>query len=116
MRKEEGFDQRDTDAALDRLRQTVERMEKGLLESGGPWLMGKALTLADYCIAPTIDRMDDLGLSDTWSDLPNVCEWYERIKSRPAYAKTFYRGTRLTEIYDGVDYGAAENSATVVTD
>jgi glutathione S-transferase len=115
MRKEEGFDERDTEAALDRLRQTVERMAKGLIESGGPWLMGKTLTLADYCIAPGIDRMDDLGLSATWSDLPNVRQWYEQIRSRPAYARTFYRGTRLSEIYDGADYGATENEAVVVT-
>lgn len=116
MRKEAGFDERETEAALDRLRQTVERMEKGLTESGGPWLMGKALTLADYCIAPTIDRMNDLGLSSTWSDLPKVCEWYERIRTQPAYAKTYYKGTRLTEIYDHADYGMAENTATVVAD
>ncbi len=116
MRKEEGFDERDTEAALDRLRQTVERMEKGLIESGGPWLMGEALTLADYCVAPTIDRMNDLGLSDTWSDLPHVSAWYERIRSRPAWAKTFYKGTRLTEIYAGADYGAAANEAEVVSD
>jgi glutathione S-transferase len=116
MRKEEGFDVRDTDAALDRLRQTLDRMEKGLTDSGGPWLMGEKLTLADYCVAPTIDRMDDLGLSDTWRDLPRVCDWLDAIRARPAYARTFYNGTRLTEIYDGADYRAAENAATVVTD
>ena len=115
-RKEEGFDERDTDAALDRLRQTCERMEKGLIESGGPWLMGENLTLADYCIAPTIDRMDDLGLSDMWSDLPNVCNWLDEIRARPAYSLAFYKGTRLTEIYDDADYGAADNAATIVTD
>ena len=91
-------------------------MEKGLIESGGPWLMGEMLTLADYCIAPTIDRMNDLGLGDTWRDLPKVCDWYERIKAQPAYAKTFYKGTRLSEIYDSADYGTAENPATVVKD
>lgn len=116
MRKEEGFDERDTDAALDRLRQTVERMEKGLTDSGGPWLMGEMLTLADYCIAPTMDRMNDLGLSDTWCDLPKVCDWFERVRSRPAYEKTFYKGTRLTEIYEDADYGTAANTATVVRD
>lgn len=116
MRKEEGFDNRETEAALDRLRQTVERMEKGLTESGGPWLMGDELTLADYCIAPTIDRMNDLGLSETWNDLPAVCAWYEKIKAQPAYEKTYYKGTRLSEIYDGASYGMAENTATVVND
>ncbi|MDH3747254.1 MAG: glutathione S-transferase family protein [Gammaproteobacteria bacterium] len=116
MRKEAGFDERETNAALDRLRQTVERMEKGLADSGGPWLMGDTLTLADYCIAPTLDRMNDLGLGDTWNDLPRVCEWIERVQSRPAYAKTFYKGTRLSEIYDGADYGTPANFATVTRD
>jgi len=88
-------------------------MEQGLTDSGGPHLMGKALTLADYCIVPTIDRMADLGLSDTWSDLPKFRAWLERMKLQPAYTKTFYKGTRLSEIYDGADYGSGENEATV---
>ncbi len=114
MRKEQGFDERETDSAIDRLRQTIARMEKGLVESCGPWLMGKSLTLADYCIAPTIDRMHDLGLADLWADHPGVTAWFEQIKARPAYAKTYYQRTRLSEIYDGADYGAAQNSATVI--
>ena len=116
MRKEDGFDDRETEVAIDRLRQTVERMEKGLKESGGPWLMGEQLTLADYCITPTLDRMENLGLGDIWADCANVCAWFERIKARPAYAKTYYAKTRLSEIYDGVDLGAAENTATVVAE
>lgn len=116
MRKEQGFDERETDSAHDRLRQTIVRMEKGLTESGGPWLMGEMLTLADYCIVPTIDRMNDLGLAELWADQPKVSAWFERIKQRPAYQKTYYRGTRLSEIYDGASYGAAENPAQVVTE
>ncbi len=114
MRKEQGFDERETDSAIDRLRQTLSRMEKGLTESGGPWLMGKMLTLADYCIAPTIERMSDLGLSSLWEDCPLVQTWFERIKARPAYLKTYYRGTRLSEIYDGVNYGTDQNPARVI--
>jgi glutathione S-transferase len=116
MRKERGFDERDTNAAIDRLRQTIDRMETGLKKSGGPWLMGDKLTLADYCIAPTIDRMNDLGLEHLWAEHPMFCEWWNNVKARPAYAKTFYRGTRLTEIYNGASYGMGENTATVVTD
>ncbi len=114
MRKEQGFDERDTDAAIDRLSQTVDRMETGLGKSGGPWLMGKSLTLADYCIVPVMDRMNDLGLANAWADHPRVSEWWEQIKRRPAYKKTYYRGSRLTEIYAGADYGTPDNTATVV--
>lgn len=116
MRKEEGFDERDTSAALDRLRQTAQRMERGLNDSGGPFLMGEQLTLADYCVLPVIDRMDDLGLSDLWSDLPRFSSWLETMRARPAFARAFYQRTRLTEIYDGADYGAEQNPAKVVTD
>jgi glutathione S-transferase len=114
MRKEQGFDERETDSAIDRLRQTLTRMEKGLTESGGPWLMGEMLTLADYCIAPTIDRIRDLGLGDLWADRPLIQSWFEGIKARPAYEKTYYRGTRLSEIYDGASYGTGQNPARVV--
>lgn len=116
MRKEHGFDERETGGALDRLQQTLDRMEKGLAESGGPWLMGESLTLADYCIAPTIDRMNDLGLSAAWDDHPLVSAWFENIRKRPAYARTYYKRTRLSEIYEGASYGADDNPATIVAE
>jgi glutathione S-transferase len=114
MRKEQGFDERETGSALERLRQTVERMEQGLEGSGGPYLMGEMLTLADYCIVPTIDRMNDLGLSRTWADLPRVLAWFEEIGSRPAYGKTYYRRTRLSEIYDDASYDSEPNPARII--
>jgi glutathione S-transferase len=50
---------------------------------------------------PTIDRMADLGLSAMWEDAhPNVTAWYQRFATRPAFAKTYYPGTRLTEIFE----------------
>ena len=116
MRKEHGFDQRESDSAADRLRQTIDRMEKGLEKSGGPWLMGTDLTLADYAIVPTIDRMRDLGLEELWVDHPMVSAWFERVRERPAYEKTYYKGTRLSEIYDGASYGTAPNTAPIVAD
>lgn len=100
MRKEKGFDEVETDAAIDRLSQTLDFMEKGLNESGGPWLMGEMLTLADYCIAPTIDRMNDLGFSGLWDQHALVSAWFESIQSRDAYEKTYYPRTRLSEIYN----------------
>ena len=115
MRKEHGFDQRESDSAADRLRQTIERMETGLEKSGGPYLMGGDLTLADYCIVPTIDRMNDLGLADAWAGQPRVTAWFEAIGKRPAYEKTYYRGTRLSEIYAGASYGTGPNTAPIVT-
>ena len=101
---------------IDRLQQTLDYMEKGLAASGGPWLMGESLTLADYCIAPTIDRMNDLGLSAAWDDHPLVSAWFEDVRKRPAYASTYYKRTRLSEIYEGASYGADDNPATIVAE
>lgn len=100
MKKEKGFDKRETANALDGLQQTIARIEKGLVDSGGPWLMGDTLTLADYCIAPIIDRMNDLGLSGFWQYSPQVSLWYASIKERPAFKKTFVNGTRLTDVFE----------------
>ena len=116
MSKEAGFDSNETEAAMERMQQTVDFMEQGLRKSGGPWLMGDFLSLADYCVLPVIDRMQDLGHSMLWSDSPKVSEWYSALKLREAYTKTYYRRTRLTEIYDNVDLASPENSASISTD
>ena len=99
MDKNDGFDEFETEAANDRLRQSIARVEQGLAKSGGPWIMGKTLTLADYCLAPTIDRMHDLGLADMWAKSNRFSEWFEQIKAQPAFQKTYYQGTRLSEIF-----------------
>ena len=63
---------------------------------------------------PTIDRMYDLGLGESWDIYPQVLAWFDTIKSRDAYRMTYYRGTRLSEIYDGVSYDTGPNPASVV--
>ncbi|UWQ97549.1 glutathione S-transferase family protein [Rhodobacteraceae bacterium M385] len=94
----DGFDDTEHQASLDRLRQTVERMEGALQKHD--WLVGDALTLADFCVVPTIDRMEDLGLADTWSDLPGVTRWWTAIQKRPAFTATYASGARLSDIYE----------------
>lgn len=87
-----GFSKEDVDAALRRLRQTLERMEASLEKT--EWLADDLFTLADVSIMPTIVRMEDLGLASMWTDLPNVTDWYRRLQARPAFATTYYEGTR----------------------
>ncbi len=116
MTKEAGFDSKETDAAMDRMQQSIDFMEQGIEKSGGPWLMGGFLSLADYCILPVIDRMQDLGHSMLWAQSPKVSAWYECLKQRSAYGKTYYQRTRLTEIYDGVDLSGEPNSAPLAND
>jgi glutathione S-transferase len=79
-------------AAIEKLRETVMRMERSLAR--GPWLIGDGFTLADVSLVPTLVRMSDIGLADLWADLPKVAAWLERVQARPSFAATFYPGSR----------------------
>ncbi len=87
-----GFPQDEIDAALRRLRETLERMERSLEKT--EWLAHDRFTLADISIMPTLVRMEDLMLKHMWSDLPAVTRWYAHLKARPAFAITYYEGSR----------------------
>lgn len=87
-----GFPQKEVADALDRLRQSLERMDRSLVE--GPWLNGADYSLADVSITPTIVRMEDLGLAKMWADLPRVGNWYDRIRARPNFAVAYMPGSR----------------------
>jgi glutathione S-transferase len=87
-----GFSGDEIEAALQRLRDTLERMELALEKT--LWLANDMFTLADISIMATMVRMEDLGLDDMWSGLPRVTSWYERIRQRPAFSKAYYPGTR----------------------
>ena len=94
-----GFSAEEMDKALERLRRAIARMSETLRASGGPWLMGADLTLADIAIMPVLVRMADLGLGTIWERLPEVDTWLAAFRARPAYSKTFYFGSLLTEKY-----------------
>jgi glutathione S-transferase len=91
-----GFPQAEMDAALARLRRTYERMDREIANSGGPWLLGKDITLADVAVMPSLVRMDDLGLA-SWQDLPRVVTWYKNIRAHQSFTPTFYHGSLLSE-------------------
>jgi glutathione S-transferase len=92
-----GFPQKEMDAALGRLRRAYERMDESIRDSGGPWLLGKDITLADVSVMPAIVRMADLGLDSMWRDLPRVARWFDAIRAHPAFKPTYYHGSLLTE-------------------
>jgi glutathione S-transferase len=92
-----GFPQKDVDAANQRLRRTYERMDAELAKSGGPWLLGQDISLADISLMPAIVRMADLGADTAWQDLPRVQRWYDAICAHPAFRPTYYPGSLLTE-------------------
>jgi glutathione S-transferase len=92
-----GFPEKDMDAAMQRLRRTYERMDTEIEKSGGPWLLGSDITLADIAVMPAIVRMSDLGQETAWQDLPRLQRWYEAIRAHPAFEPTYYPGCLLTE-------------------
>lgn len=94
-----GFPQADMDEAMGRLQRGVDRMDQWIGGSGGPWLMGAALGLADIAIMPVIVRMADINLDHMWSGKPRVAAWLEAIRSTPPFAATYYHGSLLTEKY-----------------
>lgn len=104
----DGFPERDFNNALEQIRQTCERMQKALEETGGPWILGEQFTLADILVTPAIDRMDDLGYANLWEDLPLVVDWFERLQARPSYKAAFYPGSRVSERYKDYFHTAEE--------
>lgn len=92
-----GFPRKEMDAAMDRLRRTVVRMDEAISAHGGPWLLGADISLADVAVMPVIVRLSDLGLEDMWRDHPSVGRWLDQIRAHPAYPVTYYFGSLLTE-------------------
>jgi len=89
-----GFSREDYALAIEQLATSLDRMEETLAH--GPWLVGDQYTVADICIVPILQRLEDLGMADLWvGRRPRVGDWYARCKARPAYAKAFYKGSRL---------------------
>jgi glutathione S-transferase len=91
-----GFPKAEMDAALGRLRRSYERMDREIALSGGPWLLGSEISLADVAIMPALVRMDDLNFAD-WQDLPRVINWFNNIREHPAFKPTYYPGSLLSE-------------------
>lgn len=87
------FSEEDHAASVERLVQTLERMEHALGSSN--WIGGNAYSLADITLTPTIARMEDIGLDVLWSDKPRVTEWYSRVQARPSFDQAFYAGSRI---------------------
>jgi glutathione S-transferase len=88
----DGSDAEDEREAIEKLRETVLRMDRALAD--GPWIMGERFTLADVALIPTIVRMADIQLGDLWDDRPRVAAWLECAQQRPSFEKTFYPGSR----------------------
>ncbi len=66
----------------------LQKMEDALGEH--KWLVGNEFSLADVALAPYVNRLDMLGMSEMWTlDRPRVTEWFERIRSRRSFRPSF---------------------------
>lgn len=100
MGRIDGFGEDEVDNALAQIRQTAERIDRSVRETGGPWIMGEQYTLIDVTLTPLIQRMADLGYGKLWEDdLPEMNAWFARIKARPSFDIAFYPGTNVSEKY-----------------
>jgi glutathione S-transferase len=95
-----GFPKKDMDASLERMNRTYARMEDAIEASGGPWLLGKDLSLADISVMPAVVRMDDLGLGTAWDKRPKIARWFDAIRAHPAFKPTYYFGSLLTDRFE----------------
>jgi len=104
-----GFPKAEMDAALGRLRRSYERMDAEIEKSGGPWLLGKDISLADVAVMPALVRMHDLGIPE-WQDLPRVVTWFDNIRAQPAFMPTYYHGSLVSERFPHLREKAAKTA------
>lgn len=89
----DGFPQDKLDGAMERINQTLTRMEHALAKT--TWIANDRLTLADIAMMPSIVRLEDLGMSALWSEHPGVSDWYERLQSTQGFRSAYTAGSRL---------------------
>ncbi len=62
----------------------LQKMEDTLAEQR--WLAGDTFSLADIAMAPYVNRLDMLAMSEMWvGKRPRLTDWFERIKARPSF-------------------------------
>jgi len=54
------------------------------------WLAGEAYSLADISFVVYLHRLDSFMMRPLWKNMKYLDDWYDRIKSRPAYKRAIY--------------------------
>jgi glutathione S-transferase len=63
-------------------------LEEALTESGGPWILGDMVSLADISLMPFAARLEYLGLIGVWIESrPRVREWWLRAQNWPSFRR-----------------------------
>ncbi len=63
----------------------LHKMEDAL--NNGQWLAGDNFTFADIALTPYVNRLAMMAMSGMWENgrLPNVTDWWQRIRRRPSF-------------------------------
>jgi glutathione S-transferase len=62
----------------------LQKMDVALADQ--QWLAGDTYSLADIAMAPYVNRLDMLGMSEMWvGTRPRLTDWFARMKSRPSF-------------------------------
>ena len=48
---------------------------------------------------PVLIRMEDIGMTHFWRDMPAIARWLALVKQQPALAPTYCAGALLSEQY-----------------
>lgn len=72
-------------AALRGLLALADRMLSMLADSGGPWLLGAAHTLADIAAVPFVMRLGEIH-PPALTERPALTRWWAAARARPAFA------------------------------
>lgn len=96
----EGFAATEYDASLRQLRGAMLRVARTL--EGSAFLCGDRFGIADACMAPLLQRMEDIVLASLWADLPAVAEWLARVRARPSWNAAFPPGSLLPDAIPGL--------------
>ncbi len=70
------------------------------------WLAGNQMTVADFAAAAHFSSLDYLG-DIHWNIIPNIKDWYAKIKSRPAFRellRDLVPGVRPSRQYSDLDF------------
>ena len=91
--------------AAEAIARAVRDLDARLADSGGPFLFGDRLTLADLFWGVELIRADDLGFSHIWADgaCPAVQDYYRTLASHPSmqHALADWPGARLNAPHPG---------------
>lgn len=83
----EGVTDEDIKLAFYEATRLLNKLEQLLTKYGGPYLIGKQLTLADLAWIPVFNRLEELDYSALWIDRKSdfLSMWWQNVKERGSY-------------------------------